>query len=145
MSGQSEAEKKGYKRGYQRGVARMENYVARAFRFAKAYRSTLRATQAEKFGRDNWLSRECRTCERWKRGEPGDVRWGLCGRDFLAVVGEPSMWAPESGEIYTHENFGCCNHLSNNPMRPPNVSPELWQRTLRGPQCAPASQPSQDA
>src|SRR5262245_58867816 len=106
----STLEKQEYSRGYRRGTGRMRYYANLAFAIAKDYRKKLLVLQSEKFGRDNWLSRECQTCERWTRGGPGQVMWGRSSAHFLAEAGEPGMWT-EGATIFTHENFGCCSHL----------------------------------
>lgn len=117
----SETEKKEYSRGYQRGRARAYDYVAEAFRIARAFREQAATQRRALLGGDNWTARECHSCERWTRGTPGCCKWGICSADFLAEVGEPKMWT-DGGQIVTHENFGCCNHLNGNPLREKAVS-----------------------
>lgn len=112
------SESREYSRGYQRGRNRVQDYASFAFRIAKLFRQEAARLRRDKLGKDNWNSRECQTCERWTRGGP-TCKWGTCSADFLAEVGEPMMWAEAKSGIYTHEDFGCCNHLWDNPLRKP--------------------------
>lgn len=108
-------EQREYSRGYQRGTRRSHDYASFAFRMAKLFRKQASDLRLALLGKDNWTARECRTCERWSRG-CATCKWGICSADFLAEAGEPMMWT-EGGQITTHEDFGCCNHLASNPLR----------------------------
>lgn len=107
-----------YYRGYQRGRNRMLGYASKAFALAKLFRAQAAEARRALLGKDNWTARECRTCERWTRGQPGNCKWGICSADFRAEAGEPSMWVDGGRQaICTHQDFGCCNHLAGNPLR----------------------------
>lgn len=118
MMAKSEMEKREYSRGYQRGRMRSRAFADFAFRIARAYRKQAIEQRRSFLGKDNWTARECQTCERWNRGGLG-AKWGECSAAFVAAAGEPFMWTDEpKSKILTHEDFGCCNHLKDNPLRP---------------------------
>ncbi len=108
------AEQLEYSRGYRRGRNRVSDFASRAFRIARTYREQAAALRRVMWGKDNWTSRECQSCERWTRGGP-TCKWGVCSAKFLYEVGEPMMHA--DSEITTSETFVCCNHLAGNPLR----------------------------
>lgn len=112
----STPEHRSYSRGYYRGRMLVSDRITRALKIAKSYREEAKKLRAHIFGKDNWVSRECRTCERWTRNG-GNTKWGVCACDFLSEVGEPMMWPEEGSRITTHDDFGCCNHLRDNPLR----------------------------